>query len=571
MADTIRTRNLTLLSLLGQGLKQQFELQRFCDVTLTTTNPEPAGGTESVECHKVVLSATSSFFGQYLTDNNNAVNIIDVSPISTDALRETLSFMYNGECLLHESNVVEILDASIKWGIPTLTEECFTYIRDAKSVDNACKFYEVTSKYTDEATSATLNSFIRKHFNKLLETEQLSKLSLPMFNTIISSDEIKVSSEDIIFDCAVALVKESTSAEDITRCWELIRFEHMSVSYLVGTVMYHEFMKDPPQNEYVKNAVESRCNMATPDHKRSCRVWGGHSLKEAAPAEHHSPLHIAKGTFLYINDNGMVCSYDMITKTWKELMKAPKWIDSTSAICTYPSGLIVVGSEDTKCGHVSLLDLVKQCKVVLPDLPVATRHAAVVYVGDTIFVIGGAECEKMEDGSDEWQTTDNAWSLPIFTDGWEQISSITNFVDDLNLTSIHNNLIFSLGGFNGPDEERHVQQYNITTGKWRQKASLPFAINSTNSGVVVYDKELIVITEEQALMFDDRQNRWLVKQYDALKGLQQAMIYDGEIHACLNNDGKCKIMKYDLRANKWIDTEVGMFLGSKYSRFLTVL
>ena len=100
---------------------------------------------------------------------------------------------------------------------------------------------------------------------------------------------------------------------------------------------------------------------------------------------------------------------------------------------------------------------------------------------------------------------------------------------------------------------------------------MPQAVGRSNSGVVVYDNELTVITEDQALMFDHRRNRWLMKQYDALKGLQQAVIYDGEIHACLNNDGKCKIMKYDLRANKWTDTEVGIFPGSRYSQFLTVL
>ena len=550
MADTIRTRNLTLLSVLGQGLKQQFELQRFCDVTLTTTNPEPAGGTASVECHKVVLCATSSFFRQYLTDNNNAVNIIDVSPISTGALRETLSFLYNGECLLHEDNVVEILEASMKWGISSLTEECFTYIRGAKSVDNACKFYEDTSKYSDEATSATLNSFIREHFKELLETEQLSKLSLSMFNTIISSDEIKVSSEDVIFDCAVALVKESTSAEDITRCWGLIRFEHMSASYLIGTVMYHELMRDPPQNEYVKKAVESNYNKATPEHERCCRVWDGVRAGEAALVEHHTPMHIAKGTLLHIKKNGMVCSYDKNSKTWKEWMKAPKWIDKTSTISAYPSGLIVVGSSDKKCGRVSLLDLVNQCEVGLPDLPVSTRDAAVVYASDTTFVIGGAEYIKNEDGSDQWCTTDNAWSLPNSNDKWVAIPSITNCVHIQNSLSIHNNLIFSLGGCNGPNKERHVQQFNITTGKWRQKTSLPFAVDITNSGVVVYDDKLTVITEDQSLVFDHRRNRWLMKQYDALKGLEQALIYDGEIHACLRDGISLKFMKYDLCANK---------------------
>ena len=256
MDVTVRTRNVDMLSKLGHGLKRQFERQKLCDVTLATTNQESPQLTSSIECHKVVLSSSSRYFEQCLTDNGDEVNIIDVSPVNIDVMKEVLAFLYNGECLIRESNVLGLLDASKTWVIPELATDCCRYMVNSMTVDNVCYFYEALSKFDHQETSAKLSYFIREHFKELHQNKQISCLSVRSFNKVIASDDIDVDNEDVIFQSIEMIVEKSAGAvdqEDLAKCWKLIRFEFMSMPYLVDTVMFHDLLRDPRQKKTTLN------------------------------------------------------------------------------------------------------------------------------------------------------------------------------------------------------------------------------------------------------------------------------------------------------------------------------
>ena len=125
--DTVcRTRNSQVMWTLCQNMKHNYECQTFCDVTLTT-NQSVTDNHQSVECHKLVLLSSSSYFKSLLSSKDDQINIIDVSPVSINVVKEIIGFLYNGECLLHHSTLVETLETSVTWKLPLLTEECFTF------------------------------------------------------------------------------------------------------------------------------------------------------------------------------------------------------------------------------------------------------------------------------------------------------------------------------------------------------------------------------------------------------------------------------------------------------------
>ena len=271
MDETLRTRSVQMLSNLGNGLKRQFELQTFWDVTLTTTNhdssesgpseqaelSEPSG--PSVKCIKAVLAATTKHFNNYLNGRaGNDVNTIDVSPMHIDTLRETVMYLYNGECLINEMNVFDLLDTANTWVIPELAADCCKFLIIGNTTGNVCKFYEKLRMLDFRDTSAELCNFIRKHFKELCGNQHIACLSLSSFNNVIEADAINVDKEDMIFYGALLVIENQSdpvNPEELTKCWELIRFERMSVTYLVGTVMYHKLLRDAPQNRYVKQAI----------------------------------------------------------------------------------------------------------------------------------------------------------------------------------------------------------------------------------------------------------------------------------------------------------------------------
>ena len=61
--------------------------------------------------------------------------------------------------------------------------------------------------------------------------------------------------EDVIFSSAVQIINQQTSAEDINRCLELIRFPHTSIDFLVNVILDHQLMKDPPRDRYPREAL----------------------------------------------------------------------------------------------------------------------------------------------------------------------------------------------------------------------------------------------------------------------------------------------------------------------------
>ena len=263
MDETLRTRNVQMLSNLGNGLKQQFELQKYCDVTLTTNHDSSESGPPestrpSVECHKIVLAATTKRFECYMNGRDNEVNIIDVSPMHIDILKETLAYLYNGECLINEMNVFGLLDTANAWVIPELAADCCRFFINAKTTGNVCKLYKRLRKYDLRDTSAKLLNFIRKHFNELCGNQQVACLSLSSFNGVIAVDAINVDNEDMIFDAALLVIDNfsgTINPEELAMFWKLIKFERLSITYLVETVIYHELLRDSPQNKYVKQAI----------------------------------------------------------------------------------------------------------------------------------------------------------------------------------------------------------------------------------------------------------------------------------------------------------------------------
>ena len=223
----------------------------FCDVTLTTN--QSADFHQSIECHKLVLLSSSSYFKSLLGTNND-INIIDLSPASFNVVKEIIGFLYNGECLLRHSTLIETLETSVTWNLPLLTEECFTYMRKFKSIEYACRFYELSLKHHNIDAIYDMSNYIREHFSELSEGNNLVQLSLKAFCEIIKSDEVNVETEDVICATAMSLIEKEQSDEDFTKCLKLIRYEQLTPDCLFDVTMNKTIMKNEPQKSYLKSA-----------------------------------------------------------------------------------------------------------------------------------------------------------------------------------------------------------------------------------------------------------------------------------------------------------------------------
>jgi len=96
--------------------KQLLKNQDFTDVTLA------CDGEESIEAHKVVLSACSPFFNNLLKKKSHSHPLIYLSDVTHGDLKALVNFMYLGQTNVAQENLQRFLKVATKFKVKGLTD-----------------------------------------------------------------------------------------------------------------------------------------------------------------------------------------------------------------------------------------------------------------------------------------------------------------------------------------------------------------------------------------------------------------------------------------------------------------
>ena len=190
-------------------------------------------------------------------------------------LRTVVAFMYNSDYAIDDENVIELVKVSRTWNLDILAKLCVTYMSDNMTTNNACRFYNFALEEDDQYSSKILSMFIREHFTSLHESGKLRELSLKNFTNIIKDDLMYVKNKDVIFHSDIQIINQQTSAEDIDRCLELMKFPHMSAYFLVNVILNHPLMTEPLRHQYPKEALLYQINKTSTVEVDPPRHWQG--------------------------------------------------------------------------------------------------------------------------------------------------------------------------------------------------------------------------------------------------------------------------------------------------------
>ena len=525
-----KTSNTEQLQRFINNLWQHQQKNDFCDFTLTTNNT-------SIECHKLVLSSASSYLSQLLSDHEHNTNIIDVTPLPEHILRTVVAFMYNSEYVIDDENVIELVKLSRTWNLDILSKLCVTYMSDNITINNACRFYNFALEDDDPHLMEILNMFIREHFTSLHESGQLRELTSKNFTTIINHDEINVKNEDMVFNSAVQIINQQTSAEDIDRCLELIRFPHTTGDFLVKVILDHPLMRVPPRDKIPRDALLYQLSKSSSPEVKPPRHWQG------------KIYHIGKDH----------CMYQYECKAGNneciKVMDIPEWVDEYSTVALDGKRMVIVGGGWTGTKRALLVDMTCNTKVTkeqgftapelptsLPDLPVPLADTGIVLSHNGLYVIGGYDDKRVDCNSVYY------FSPGIYT--WQTRNSMPHSLSCLLVVQFKR-FIYVLGGFDiDGNMQSTVSQYSIEDDTWKECRDMLEACTSKVAGVVVHENRIKVITKDRCMIYDDDTDTWTVQQFDDLGGGINAFIKRGKIWAVVRN-GTYRLMTYVDVDNVW--------------------
>ncbi|GFV68386.1 TD and POZ domain-containing protein 2 [Trichonephila clavipes] len=162
-SDSFKSKKIRLESkqILGENLETLYKENLLCDLKLKTK-------TGSFPVHKNILSARSPVFKAMFTydgkeKNSECVNIDD---LDDDTIQRMLHFIYTAKLQdLQWDSACNLYAAAVKYEIISLKSECFSFLEDNLTQDNACDLLIFADKQLDENLKSIIQDYILIHKN----------------------------------------------------------------------------------------------------------------------------------------------------------------------------------------------------------------------------------------------------------------------------------------------------------------------------------------------------------------------------------------------------------------------
>ena len=517
---------------LGNKIRRLQQMNILCDFILITN-------TTSIECHKLVLACSSTYFLKLFSNPEHNINTIDVSHVSSYTLKSVVDFMYENEYVIDDENVFELLKLSENWNLDNLSVLCEKYANNITiTIDNTCRLYNSALDNVGQQKLQHMNEFIRGNFTKLHELKHLNELSLKNFTNLIEHDEINVKTEDVIFHSAVQIIDQctsQTSVEDINRCLKLIRFRHISTDHLAEFIHSHPLMKELPRVRFVVDALKYHSSKSIP------RYW--------------------QRKIYYIGYNQNL--YELDDDECKMVMELPTWVDGCSSLARQNQQLAIVPSiqHSVVTAKALLVDLctTDPIKTELAELDKSSCMTGVALTEWGLYVIGNYKnkCDSLPQSYYPF-SSNYVYCIGQSDEKWVTKSPMPYPVQ-WSLVIPYHQCIYVLGGFDkNTAQESFVQQYNIADDTWIECQKMPISCDSKEAGVVVHQDIIKVITVDRCLTYDADADTWSSKSFDKLGKAINAFIRKGQIWAVVDNSDLHSILSYDDVNNVWETESEGM-------------
>ncbi|CAL2029350.1 unnamed protein product [Caenorhabditis brenneri] len=449
------------------GLKNRDVL---CDVTLVC-------GWKRINAHRVILSACSSYFLSMFTSQMaecymKEVNIENVEPSTFEALIE---FCYSGVIPIDDSNVQDILPAACLLQLHEVQTACCDYLKKQLDPSNCLGIRAFADTHSCKELLSSADEFTLKNFSSVIGKEEFLLLTVESLTTIIKSDRLNATSEELVFSAVIQWVKHDVAKRKtyLSTLLSHVRLPLCTPKFLVSVVSEEVLVKsDPSSRDLVDEAKNylllpvERPNMQGPRTKP------------------RKPLQVAEMMYAV----GGWCSGDAIASI--ERMDPMK--GGTSWKCVAPMGkrrcgvgvavlenlLYAVGGHDGQSYLNSIERYDPMTNQWSGDVaPTATCRTSVgvAAFNGYLYAVGGQDGESCLDVVEKYDPRKNEWTK-VASMGTRRLGVSV---------SVLNGCLYAVGGSNGPAPLNTVERYDPRVGKWEEVR--PMLTKRKHLGTSVYD------------------------------------------------------------------------------------
>ncbi|CAH3189145.1 unnamed protein product, partial [Porites evermanni] len=227
-----------------QRLNIQRRNEHSCDLILEVGSGDDQA---RLKAHRNVLCAASPFFYNALNTEmkEKKEGVIRLEEASKGLMEDILEYLYTGHVYISERNAVDLLAMADYLIIPSLKVKSCELISQSMSHTNCLLFYYAAMRYQCTGLQERTRNFIFANFMSVTGTDDFLELSRKQVEEWISSDEIKVKSEEEVFQVIVRWMEEREIGEheEFFQLLRHVRFMHVPRSYVLSNILPHPLVK----------------------------------------------------------------------------------------------------------------------------------------------------------------------------------------------------------------------------------------------------------------------------------------------------------------------------------------
>ena len=425
-------------------MMQRLNIQRrnedSCDLILEVGSGDDQA---RLKAHRNVLCAASPFFYNALNTEmkEKKEGVIRLEEASKGLMEDILEYLYTGHVEISERNAVDFLAMADYLIIPSLKAKSCEVISQSMSHTNCLLFYYAAMSYQCTELQERTRNFIFANFMSVTGTEDFLELSRKQVEEWISSDEIKVKSEEEVFQVIVKWMEESEIGEheEFFQLLRHVRLMHVPRSYVLSNILTHPLVKGsetctafaldstmttslksssrPPRNclktceDGLFTIWQEKSFCYLPSENKWHEMCNLLSKKNCYPC---SSAVVSGKLYVSVQEHRIIERYDPFSNSWVSLM-SNRGVDTYErpALANFQGSLFAVG------GKTSENQVVNKVQKYNPDTdlwlevaPMSVARAGVCVVADesSMYAIGGWSRIGVLNVVEKYDPQRNSWS-----------------------------------------------------------------------------------------------------------------------------------------------------------------
>ncbi|KAF7237844.1 Kelch-like protein 24 [Varanus komodoensis] len=381
---------------LCQGLKQLYESQQLCDVTLGVEG-------RSFPCHRMLLASVSPYFRDiFINSSHESQNgEIQLKDMAASTLHSLLDYLYTEELSLTAETAQDLFTAASKLQILPLKEAAGRFLEMNISMNNCLSLYGLAHQHNHEALTQATSRYIKQHFGPLTEQDAFLSLQHDALTNLISSESLEVSSELIIYQAVRNWVEAAASTR-------LPLFKEL-LGHVRFPLLTHEELTDVQADiaEYYRHV---RLRWKELDGAGRLQESGG--LRKGMYNDYFVCVEVSENRIQGGNgpESFLLC-FDPQAEKWEKL--PPVKYLSYSGCASLDCKLYLSGGQEDNCAFVDSLyeynSLTSQW-TQLPSMSAARAVHPFLACNKILYALGGCSDAGPLSSAEAFSVAHNAWA-----------------------------------------------------------------------------------------------------------------------------------------------------------------